>query len=237
MIKAYQVGGCIRDRLLGLVSKDIDYAVEAPSYSAMIDWIKSNGGKIYLEKPEFLTVRAHLPDGEPADYVLCRKDGSYSDGRRPDMVEPGSLIDDLSRRDFTMNAIAFDEATGRYIDPFDGQYHLTNRIIKCVGQPEDRFSEDALRMLRAIRFMITKNMILSNKIIDCLRDPKLLKLLRENISMDRKREEIGKCFKFSTIKTFKTLNMISRDNSTGLLTDIFDAPTGKIWLMPTSKEP
>lgn len=68
-IKKYQVGGCVRDSLLGIKSKDIDYAVEAPSYEAMVSWIKERG-KIFLEKPEFLTVRAHMVGGEPADFVL-----------------------------------------------------------------------------------------------------------------------------------------------------------------------
>ncbi len=103
MVKIYLVGGSIRDQLLGLKSKDLDYAVEAGSYEEMRDYIKENG-KIFLETPEYLTIRAHLKNGEPADFVLCRKDGEYSDGRRPDKVTPGTLYDDLARRDFTVNA-------------------------------------------------------------------------------------------------------------------------------------
>src|ERR1035438_8197642 len=104
-IKCYQVGGFVRDRLLGVKSKDLDYAVECADYPTMLRWIQSQG-KVYLEQPEFWTVRAHI--GKlPADYVLCRKDGQYGDGRRPDSVSVGTLLDDLARRDFSVNAIAY----------------------------------------------------------------------------------------------------------------------------------
>lgn len=232
-IKTYQVGGCVRDALLGVQSKDIDYAVEAPSYEAMVSWIKERG-KIFLEKPEFLTVRAHLAGGQPADYVLCRKDGTYSDGRRPDVVEPGTLLDDLKRRDFTINAIAFDEETGQYIDPHDGQADLKLRVLSCVGRAKDRFTEDALRMLRAIRFTITKGLIMSSDVLSCFDDKELLSLLRDKISADRKRDELEKCFRFSTVRTLEELHFLGKE--TTLLSDIFEVPTGKIWLLPTSKE-
>ncbi len=232
-IKTYLVGGIVRDRLLGIQSKDWDYAVEAPSYEAMVSWIKERG-KIFLEKPEFLTVRAHLAGGQPADYVLCRKDGQYSDGRRPDTVEPGTLFDDLKRRDFTVNAIAYDEETGQYIDPHGGQEDLKMRDLRCVGKTKDRFSEDALRMLRAIRFSITKDLTMSGSILDSFYDKDLLALLRDKISSDRKRDELEKCFRFSTKKTIETLMYLGME--TTLLSDIFEVPTGKIWLLPTSKE-
>lgn len=232
-IKTYQVGGCVRDSLLGIQSKDIDYAVEAPSYEAMVAWIRQRG-KIYLEKPEFLTVRAHLAGGEPADYVLCRKDGTYTDGRRPDAVEPGTLLDDLKRRDFTVNAIAFDEETKEYIDPHGGREDLKLGDLRCVGKTKDRFSEDALRMLRAIRFSITKGLTMSGPILDSFYDKELLALLRDKISSDRKRDELEKCFRFSTKKTIETLMYLGMETS--LLSDIFEVPSGKIWLLPTSKE-
>lgn len=233
MIKAYQVGGCVRDSLLGIKSKDIDYAVEAPSYEAMVSWIKERG-KIFLEAPQFWTVRAHLEGGQPADYVLCRKDGQYSDGRRPDSVEPGTLMDDLRRRDFTVNAMALDEETGTIIDPFGGKIDLEMKILACVGRAKDRFSEDALRMLRAIRFSITKDLKMNMQILDSFYDKELLSLLRDKISSDRKRDELEKCFRFDTKKTIETLMYLGME--TTLLSDIFQSPTGKIWLMPTSKE-
>jgi tRNA nucleotidyltransferase (CCA-adding enzyme) len=231
MIKAYQVGGCVRDSLLGVQSKDIDYAVEAPSYEAMVEWIKERG-KIFLESPQFWTVRAHLVGGQPADYVLCRKDGLYSDGRRPDSVEPGTLLDDLARRDFTVNAMALDEETQTIIDPYDGQKDLKKMFLRCVGQTEDRFREDALRMLRALRFSLTRGFCLSFDIIRALENKELCDLLSTNVSSDRKRDEMYRCFAYDTVATMDTLSAYP------LLTQaIFNGATGTIWLMPTSKEP
>lgn len=232
-IKTYQVGGCVRDALLGVESKDIDYAVEAPSYEAMVAWIKERG-KIFLEKPEFLTVRAHLTGGQPADFVLCRKDGVYSDGRRPDAVEVGTLFDDLKRRDFTVNAIAYDEDTKQYIDPHSGKVDLENKLLRCVGKAEDRFREDALRMLRAIRFSITKGLKMDAELLDALIKRDLIDLLDTKISADRKRDELEKCFRFSTVKTIETLMYIGME--TKFLEHVFDGKSGKIWLLPTSKE-
>jgi tRNA nucleotidyltransferase (CCA-adding enzyme) len=231
MIKAYQVGGFVRDSLLGVKSKDIDYAVEAPSYEAMVAWIKERG-KIFLESPEFWTVRAHIEGGQPADYVLCRKDGQYSDGRRPDSVEPGTLLDDLARRDFTVNAMALDEATGQIIDPFGGQEDLKKMLLRCVGKTEDRFREDALRMLRALRFSITRGFFLSREIIETLDKEEFCELLKNNVSSDRKRDEMYRCFAHNTLGTIATLT----EYDSFLAEAIFDGPT-KVWLMPTSKEP
>lgn len=231
MIKTYLVGGSVRDELCGIQPKDFDYAVEAESFDAMLSWIKERG-KVFLVKPEFLTVRAHLKDGEPADYVLCRKEGSYSDGRRPDVVEPGTIFDDLARRDFTCNAIARSE-DGTYLDPHGGREDLSNKVLRCVGKAEDRFSEDALRMLRAIRFSITKGLSMDNEILDCFYDSFLLEKLKNNISSDRKRDELEKCFRFNTKLTIETLSYLGAETS--LLSAIFDCPNNKIWLLPTTK--
>lgn len=73
----FEVGGAVRDKLLGVQSKDIDYAVEAESFSAMRDAVIERGGKIFLETPQYLTIRAHVPKLGAADFVLCRKDGEY----------------------------------------------------------------------------------------------------------------------------------------------------------------
>jgi tRNA nucleotidyltransferase (CCA-adding enzyme) len=95
-IEYFKVGGFVRDAILGVKSKDIDYAVQAPSYEAMAADIVARGGKIFYEKPEYLTIRAKM-NGEDADFVLCRKEGAYSDARHPDKVEPGTIDDDLAR--------------------------------------------------------------------------------------------------------------------------------------------
>lgn len=224
-VKFYLVGGAVRDKLLGLESKDMDYAVEAPSYQDMIAAIKERGGEIFLEKPEYATVRAKVPNLGTADFVLCRKDGYYSDGRRPDSVAPGTLLDDLSRRDFTINAMAIDEA-GKIIDPFNGQNDLKNKEIKCVGNAKDRLTEDSLRMLRAIRFAITKDMTISEDIdwFMYYGNPELIK----NVSVERIREELYKCFKHNTPKTLHYLQAYH------CMTEIIFE--NGLWLKPTLEQ-
>ena len=154
----YQVGGSLRDEFLGVKSKDIDYAVEAPSFTAMREAIVERGGKIFLETPQYLTIRAMVPDLGAADFVLCRKDSAYRDGRHPDSVEIGTIFDDLARRDFTMNAMARNVLTNKLIDPHCGYEDICSRVVRCVGNPVDRFNEDKLRILRALRFVATKKM-------------------------------------------------------------------------------
>ncbi len=200
--KFYQVGGCVRDALLGVVSKDIDFSVEADSYDAMreavIERCGGNPDSIKVDKPEFATIRAVDPVLGGVDFVLCRKDGAYSDGRRPDSVEMGTLLDDLSRRDFTVNAIAKAD-DGSLIDPFNGQADLKLRLLRCVGGVE-RLREDSLRMLRAFRFAITKGFALSMDVARFLKDDGNAKLL-DNISIERIREELLKCFTKDTLQT------------------------------------
>lgn len=198
-IKFYKVGGFVRDQILGTPSKDIDYAVEAPSYEAMRDYIAARG-KIFQERPQFFTIRAKL-NGEDCDYVLCRKEGFYTDGRRPDSVQIGTIFDDLARRDFTCNAMALD-MDGKLIDPHGGLKALEKRELACVGSAIDRFSEDSLRILRAIRFSIVKGMSLDPAIQECLANPELLAKLK-NVSVERIREELFKCFNYSTPATLK----------------------------------
>jgi tRNA nucleotidyltransferase (CCA-adding enzyme) len=201
-VKLYKVGGYVRDLFLGVKSKDLDYAVECPSYQHMKDYISAKG-TIFIEKPEYGTIRANI-NKEVADFVLCRKDGSYSDGRRPDSVQFGTIFDDLARRDFTMNAIAMDEDS-EMIDPFEGQKDIEAKIIRCVGNTKERFSEDSLRILRAIRFSITKDMTLSGEIEDALlKDLDLVQKLK-NVSKERIREELVKCFEFDTLKSLEML--------------------------------
>jgi tRNA nucleotidyltransferase/poly(A) polymerase len=227
-VKVYQVGGHVRDGLLGIRSKDIDYSVEAPDYKTMVEWIKTQG-TIFLEQPEFWTVRAHIKGKQPADYVLCRKDGQYTDGRRPDSVSVGTLADDLARRDFTVNAIAFDEENKQYIDPHNGRADLELMLIRCVGNAEERFDEDALRLLRAIRFAITKGFKIHSSVEEALHHRNLCKKLKECVSEERKREELLRCFRHDTLLTLQHLTNFWRIREA-----CFEG--GKLWLMPTMKE-
>lgn len=210
-VKFYKVGGCVRDEILGLKSKDIDFAVEAANYDAMKLAIEQRGGTIFLETPQHFTIRAKVPDLGAADFVLARKDGAYSDGRRPDSVEAGTLLDDLARRDFTMNAIAQSEQ-GELIDPFNGRDALSFKEIRCVGGV-DRLREDSLRMLRAIRFAVTKGFFLSFEIEEFLKDSHNAVLLA-NVSQERIREEMNKAFAHDTLLTLWMLEKFPfiRDN-------------------------
>ena len=197
-MKIYKVGGCVRDAIIGVKSKDIDYSCEVESFDAMRVAIIAMGGTIFVEKPEFLTIRARV-GRETFDYVMCRKDGVYSDGRRPETVEPGTILDDLSRRDFTMNAIA-QITTGELYDPFNGYEDIQKKLIRCVGDTDSRFSEDYLRLMRAARFMITKGFSVSPEIESAFDDEKYINGLK-NVSVERIREEVEKMFRADTMQT------------------------------------
>lgn len=204
MVKLYEVGGCVRDELLGLKSKDVDFAVEAESFESLRAWLQAGGFNIFVEKPEFNTIRAAVPKAHPlfkrtrdADFVLCRKDGPSSDGRRPDYTEPGTILDDLARRDFTINAIARDVDTGAIIDPHKGAEDITSRTLRFVGDPLARIREDGLRVLRGFRFNITKRLRVDPATLDALHSDEAADMLA-CVSIERVREEVEKMVAFDT---------------------------------------
>lgn len=149
---AYIVGGCVRDSFMGVAPYDYDITT-----SAVPDEMKS----VFKDMPVIETGIKHgtltVLAGEkkmPIEVTVYRSEFGYSDNRRPDKVEfVTDIEEDLSRRDFTMNAIAYDGKTGSdVVDMFDGISDIENKIIRCVGEPHKRFSEDALRIMRALRF-------------------------------------------------------------------------------------
>ena len=186
----------MRDGLLGVRSKDLDYAVQAPSFDAMREWILEQDMEIFLDRPEFNVIRARR-GREVADYVLCRREGPYSDSRHPDWVETGTILDDLQRRDYTVNAIAKDAETGEYVDPWGGRKDLEDGILRAVGRAEDRLTEDPLRAFRALRFAVTKPLVISAVLERALR----LEYDMDSVSTDRIRDEVGKMFQHDTRKT------------------------------------
>lgn len=210
-IRLFEVGGCVRDELLGVTSKDVDFAVEAQSFESMRRHIERVGLKIFLSKPEFLTIRAGVPKGHPlrerckdADFVLCRKDGPSTDGRRPDSVEAGTILDDLARRDFTVNAIARCVETGDLLDPHGGVEDLKARTLRFVGNAEERIDEDGLRILRGLRFSLTKGLRIANPgVFDSKAD------MLESVSTERVREELNKMLAFNTLQTLLMLQAFS----------------------------
>lgn len=146
--EAYAVGGCVRDSLLGKTPNDWDITT-----SAKPEDMKS----VFAEFRCIDTGIKHgtvtvVIDGEPLEITTFRLDGEYEDNRHPKSVTfTSDLGADLGRRDFTVNAMAYSKMTGT-VDLFSGQNDLKNRIIRCVGDPDRRFNEDALRILRALRF-------------------------------------------------------------------------------------
>lgn len=229
MIKFYQVGGYVRDKLMGRKSKDIDHAVEAPSFEHMKEEIMNRGGIIYQLKPEFYTIRAMVPGLGDCDFVYCRKEGPYSDGRRPDWVLPGTIQDDLSRRDFTMNAIAIDEY-GVYYDPFEGRTDIKQSKIRCVGSAKVKMVEDGLRIIRAIRFAAQLGFEIDAKIVTVLRNPALINEVLSKQKVERIRDELEKGFKANTYAMIQQL--VKYHNVSSYIFREFK----NLWLLPTLKE-
>ncbi len=146
--EAYPVGGCVRDTLLGKAPDDWDVCT-----NALPEQMEEVFGDCHVIETGLmhgtLTV---LTDGLPVEVTTYRSDGVYTDHRRPDKVEfVSSLKEDLSRRDLTINALCLD-SKGTVIDMFDGREDLEKKLIRCVGDAKERFEEDALRILRALRF-------------------------------------------------------------------------------------
>jgi len=152
--EAWLVGGAVRDLHAGRAAKDFDVATSATPEQMTAVF----GRKRTIptgEKHGTMTVLVDRPDGErePVEVTTFRGEGAYSDGRRPDTVEfVADLVEDLRRRDFTMNAIAYDPLDDRVADPFSGRVDLEAGVIRAVGAALDRFREDGLRAMRAVRF-------------------------------------------------------------------------------------
>ena len=146
--EAFIVGGCVRDTLLGRPVSDFDMTTSAaPEETAAV----FKDCRVIKTGMKHGTVTV-LIDGIPLEITTYRTDGAYSDGRHPDSVSfTASLEEDLARRDFTVNAMAYHPAVG-LVDRFGGLADLDRKLIRCVGDPQRRFSEDALRILRALRF-------------------------------------------------------------------------------------
>ncbi len=181
--ESYIVGGAVRDYLLGLNPSDIDITTSATPKEVI-----NLFSKTYPSGIKFGTVTVII-DGEDFEVTTFRTDGEYLDGRRPEVVVFGeSIEEDLSRRDFTINAMAMD-VDGKVIDLFGGKNDLQKGVIRAVGNPKERFSEDALRILRAFRFSARYGFSIEAETLNAIEETKKgLKL----ISAERIREEISK---------------------------------------------
>lgn len=148
--RAWVVGGCVRDVLVGRPVSDWDVCTSATPKE-----VQSVFRRVIPTGIEHGTVTV-LHQGQSIEVTTLRGEGAYSDGRRPDSVHFVSNIDDdLARRDFTVNAMAYDPIEDRFVDPFHGREDIAKKILRAVGNPLERFSEDGLRVLRAARFSAT----------------------------------------------------------------------------------
>lgn len=183
--EAFIVGGCVRDSIIGLTPHDWDICTNAKP-----DEIKKcfEGFNTFDSGIKHGTISIVL-DGEVFEVTTYRIDGTYSDNRRPDSVTFTSDISkDLARRDFTINAMAYNEKSG-LIDPYGGKNDLRDNIIRCVGNPEFRFNEDALRIIRALRFASVYDFVIENETSESIyKNADLLK----NIAVERISVEFNK---------------------------------------------
>lgn len=203
---AYIVGGCVRDMLLGLEPKDFDICTSAYPEKVLELFPGSIPTGI---KHGTVTV---IVNGIPFEVTTFRVESVYTDHRHPDkVIFSDSLTDDLKRRDFTINAMAYHPAKG-IMDPYNGIGDLKDRVIRTVGNPEDRFGEDALRMLRAVRFQATYGFSIDNDTFIAIR--KLSKNICA-ISRERILEEFNRILLASYPEAFQSLF------ETGLLKYIF----------------
>lgn len=150
--ESYLVGGCVRDLIIGREPKDWDITTNATPEQIQTVFPDS----FYENDYGTVGVKTSSEDQSLAivEVTPYRTESAYSDKRRPDKVEFGtSLLQDLARRDFTINAIAFDDAKGHIVDPYDGQKDIKDKIVRAVGNASERFNEDALRMFRAVRLI------------------------------------------------------------------------------------
>ena len=181
--EAWLVGGCVRDMLSGITLHDYDIASNAPceAISSLFDRVIETG-----IKHGTVTV---ISDGQPIEVTRYRIDGDYADHRRPDSVNfTGEFKDDLARRDFTVNAIGYNEKRGIF-DCFGGKEDIERKILRTVGDAERRFDEDALRILRAIRFGSTLGYTIESDTLAAIK--KLAKTLH-NVSAERIYSEMKK---------------------------------------------
>src|SRR5277367_4221595 len=183
---AYLAGGCVRDHLLGTEAKDYDVATNAKpeEVQQLFPRVTDLTGK------SFGVLRV-LVEEESFEVATFRQDGLYKDGRHPESVRFATAEEDAQRRDFTINGLFFDPVAERLIDYVGGEADLRAGIIRAIGNPADRFAEDHLRLLRAVRFAARLIFQIEPKTWDaiCADAPSI-----KTISAERIRDELNKIF-------------------------------------------
>ena len=199
--QAYVVGGFVRDSIIGIESNDIDITTDATPKQITQIFPDS-----YLPCDDYGSVTVMFKNIR-FELTTFRREISYSDHRRPDKVEYiTNLYDDLTRRDFTINALCIDNE-GHVLDFLNGRDDLDKGIIKCIGDADNKFQDDALRILRAIRFATILDFKLDEDVINSINKNK--HLLR-GLSYNRKKEELDKIFSCSNAK--KGIDLLLRYN-------------------------
>ena len=233
MAKIFKVGGCVRDKLLGVKCDDIDFTFVCGNNATTVDegwedmtlWLGDNGFETFLETPECFTVRAKFPKGHQfeglvADFVMARKEVGYVEGTRRPILELGTLEDDLIRRDFTINAMAEDDE-GNLIDLFGGMKHLERGLLVSPQDPNLMLMDDPLRVLRALRFALTKDLKIGHKLSKAMTNPEILVKMKEVVSQERIQSELNKMLAFDSKKTMQLLVTYDNRELKGILDIVF----------------
>lgn len=244
MPQILKVGGCVRDAILGVKTKDIDFTfvldsldkTVAEGFQEMKSWMEERKYEIFLVTEDKFTIRGKFPKdhqyaGLVADFVMARKETGYVEGTRSPILVLGTLEDDLMRRDFTANSLAEDE-NGNIIDLFNGIQAIKDKILKTPLDPNITLLDDPLRLLRAYRFCITKGFTIHDSIIEASKNPEIIEKLKTVVSIERIREELFKMFNHDTVKTIKLLHEMNI-HIPQLYEIIFQ---DRLWLKPTLKE-
>jgi tRNA nucleotidyltransferase/poly(A) polymerase len=211
----YLVGGCVRDAVMGSKPKDFDLATDA--LPDRVEQIMGAAGFRTLPTGKAFGIINVITDNDTFEVATFRKDGSSSDSRRPDSVEFTDMAEDAFRRDLSVNALYYDLATKEVIDLVGGLEDIKNSTIRTVGNPEDRFAEDRLRILRCIRFSARMDHDVSPEIDAALRKNSSM----QGISMERIRDEFIKGI-HSAKSVVYFLTLLDRYN---LFRDVFPSAT------------
>ena len=250
-MKFWPTGGCVRDIIRGVPIeriKDVDVALEmeeddhgdirAPIAVLWLasEILESHGFTIHKVHEDTFTIRAGVPEGHylaqwsrNADFNLTRREGPYSNGRKPDFVELGDLDDDLRRRDLTMNAIVMHPETRVLYDPHNGVPDIHKKIIRFVGDPFDRIIEDPSRILRALRFSLVLGFKLEPHSLHAVRSYAAAQRMADRTPVDTKEKELRRMFSADPIGAIGMLSSMPLH----FLEALFE---GGVWLDPTHKK-
>ena len=202
--EAYLVGGYIRDALIGIDNKDadIDIAVNGKYINKIKEELEKDKYTINIDGLKFGVITAYLEDGDNIDIAEFRNENYDSSSRKPKVKASDNIYDDVKRRDFTINAIAYNLKRKELIDEFNGQEDIKNKIIRAVGNPDERFDEDPLRILRGLRIATKLGFNIEEKTLKSM-EKNSYKL--QKVSGERIRDELIKGLEINPKRFFELL--------------------------------